>query len=41
MDEIAYSSEGIMQLCALMGEDITPRRNFVMNRIDYSQYGDM
>lgn len=41
MDEIAYSSEGIIQLCALMGEDITPRRNFVMNRIDYSQYGDM
>jgi len=41
MDEIGYSPEGIEQLCALMGEDITPRRDFVMNRIDYSQYGDM
>jgi topoisomerase-4 subunit B len=41
MDEIRYSPEGIEQLCALMGEDITPRRDFVMNRIDYSQYGDM
>lgn len=41
MDEIGYSPEGIEQLCALMGEDIAPRRDFVMNRIDYSQYGDM
>lgn len=41
MDEICYSSEGVRQLCALMGEDITPRKEFVMNRIDYSQYGDM
>lgn len=41
MDEICYSSEGTRQLCALMGEDITPRKEFVMNRIDYSQYGDM
>lgn len=41
MDEIGYSPEGIEQLCALMGADIAPRRDFVMNRIDYSQYGDM
>lgn len=41
MDEICYSSEGVRQLYALMGEDITPRKEFVMNRIDYSQYGDM
>lgn len=41
LDDIEYSPEGIEQLCALMGTDITPRKDFVMNRIDFSQYGDM
>lgn len=41
MDEIEYSEEGIQQLCALMGEDIKPRKEFVMSRIDFSQYGNM
>ena len=41
LDDIEYSPEGVEQLCALMGTDITPRKDFVMNRIDFSQYGDM
>lgn len=41
MDEILYSKEGINQLCALMGVNITPRKEFVMAKIDFSKYGDM
>ena len=41
MDEIEYSKEGIAQLEALMGTDVKPRKEFVMNRIDFSHYGDM
>ena len=41
LDEITYSEEGIKQLCALMGSDIAPRKEFVMDRIDFSHYGDM
>lgn len=41
MDEIKYSKEGITQLEALMGVDVKPRKEFVMNEIDFSHYGDM
>ena len=41
LDKIEYSEEGIIQLSELMGVDILPRKEFVMNRIDFSQYGDM
>ena len=29
MDEICYSAEGVRQLCALMGEDITLVKNLL------------
>lgn len=38
MDKIECSEEGLKALCELMGVDITPRREFVMNRIDFSSY---
>ena len=41
MDEIEYSPEGIEQLCNLMGAEIAPRKDFVMSRIDFSEYGNM
>ena len=41
MDEIEYSPEGIDQLCNLMGVEIAPRKDFVMSRIDFSEYGNM
>ena len=41
MDEIEYSPEGIEQLCNLMGVEIAPRKDFVMSRIDFSEYGNM
>lgn len=41
MDEIEYSSEGVEQLCNLMGVEIAPRKDFVMSRIDFSEYGNM
>lgn len=41
MDEIEYSPEGAEQLCALMGVDITPRKEFVFSRIDFSQYSGL
>ena len=40
LDEIEYSPEGIEQLCDLMGIEVKPRKDFVMNRIDFSKYGD-
>lgn len=40
LDEIEYSPEGINQLCDLMGIDVVPRKEFVMSRIDFSEYGD-
>ena len=39
MDEIIYSEEGAYQLCQLMGEDIAPRKEFIFNRINFSEYG--
>ena len=41
MDEIEYSPEGVEQLCNLMGVEIAPRKDFVMSRIDFSEYGNM
>lgn len=41
MDEIEYTPEGVEQLCNLMGVDIAPRKDFVMSRIDFSEYGNM
>lgn len=38
MDQIEFSEEGIEQLCSLMGTDIAPRKEFIMN-IDFSDYG--
>ena len=40
LDQIKYSEEGIKQLCALMGVDIAPRKEFVMSRIDFSKYNN-
>ena len=41
MDEIEYSPEGVEQLCNLMGVEIAPRKDFVMSKIDFSEYGNM
>ena len=41
MDEIIYSEEGAYQLCQLMGEDIAPRKEFIFNRINFSEYGSI
>lgn len=41
MDEIIYSEEGAHQLCQLMGEDIAPRKEFIFNRINFSEYGSI
>ena len=40
MDQIIYSEEGIEQLCRLMGDDIQYRKDFIMNNIDFSKYGN-
>lgn len=41
MDEIIYSEEGAHQLCQLMGEDIAPRKEFIFNKINFSEYGSI
>lgn len=41
MDLIEYSENGIEQLRELMGEDISPRKDFVFNKIDFSKYGEI
>lgn len=40
LDEIEYSKEGIDELCNLMGIEIAPRKEFVYNKIDFSDYGE-
>ena len=40
LDEIEYSPEGIEQLCGLMGVDVAPRKEFVMTKINFADYGD-
>lgn len=37
MDVMEYSEDAIELLCGLMGEDVEPRKNFVMTKIDFSQ----
>ena len=41
LDLIEYSSEGAQQLINLMGTDITPRKEFVFNKIDFTKYGEV
>ena len=38
LEQIIYSEDGIAQLRALMGEDVIPRKEFCMSRIDFSKY---
>lgn len=38
LEQIIYSEEGISQLRSLMGEDVAPRKEFCMSRIDFSKY---
>lgn len=40
MEQIVYSEEAIKRLCLLMGEDVEPRKEFVMSRIDFSKYNN-
>lgn len=40
LDHITYSEEGAQRLKDLMGEDIQPRKDYVFNNIDFSQYGE-
>ena len=40
MEQIIYSEEAIKRLCLLMGEDVEPRKEFVMSRIDFSKYNN-
>lgn len=40
MDKIIYSEEGLNELCDLMGIDVAPRKEFVFNKIDFSNYGE-
>jgi DNA gyrase/topoisomerase IV subunit B len=37
MEILEYSDEAMEILYALMGEDVEPRREFVMTRIDFSE----
>ena len=41
LDQIEYSEEGIKQLKLLMGEEVKYRKDFVMNRIDFSKYNEI
>ena len=41
LDEIEYSEEGIKELCDLMGIDIAPRKEFVFNKINFENYGEV
>lgn len=40
MEQIVYSEEAIEALCSLMGEDIQPRKEFVMSHVDFSKYNN-
>lgn len=41
MDEIEYDPAGIEQLENLMGTEVAYRKEFVMNRIDFSKYNEI
>lgn len=36
MDVMEYSDEALILLAELMGEEVEPRRDFIMNNIDFS-----
>lgn len=38
MEQIQYSEEGIQSLLDLMGSDVEPRKDFVFNNIDFTQF---
>lgn len=38
LEPIAWSEEGIAQLYNLMGEEVEPRKDFVMNNIDFENF---
>ena len=40
VDTIMYSPIAAKRLCELMGDDIKPRKEFVMSRIDFSKYNN-
>lgn len=40
MEQIVYSEEAIEALCSLMGEDVQPRKEFVMSHVDFSKYNN-
>lgn len=40
LDHLTYSEEGVQRLTELMGVDIQPRKDYVFNNIDFSQYGE-
>ena len=37
LEKIDYSDEGMKLLYELMGEDVTPRKDFIMNNIDFGE----
>ena len=37
MEPIIYTPDGAKELCELMGKDSTPKKNFVMNNIDFRE----
>ena len=37
MDVLEYNSKAVDLLYSLMGEDVEPRRNFIMNKVDFSK----
>ena len=37
LDVMEYSEAAMNQLYALMGEDVTPRRKFIMENVDFSE----
>ena len=36
LDAMEYNEEAVDLLCALMGEEVVPRKDFIMNKIDFS-----
>lgn len=40
LDQLIYSEEAAKVLEDLMGEDVLPRKEFIFNNIDFSEYGD-
>ena len=38
MEQIQHSEEGIQSLLDLMGSNVEPRKDFVFNNIDFTQF---